>query len=160
MYLPLSQGKTWPFENEFETLERYKGYFLSHAAFVVRSLHDKIILGCFYVKPNFPGRCSHICNGGFITAPEHQNKGVATLMGRVFLQVAKDLQYKSAYFNLVFKSNTVSVRLWEKLGFQRVAVLEKAARLEGLPIGVLDTAYGYRFDLETLDDYYLWKSTA
>ena len=21
----------------------------------------------FYVKPNFPGRCAHVCNGGFIT---------------------------------------------------------------------------------------------
>ena len=24
------------------------------------------VAGCFYVKPNFPGRCSHVCNGGFI----------------------------------------------------------------------------------------------
>lgn len=80
-------------------------------------------------------------------------------MGRVFLQVAKDLQYKSAYFNLVFKSNAVSVNLWQKLGFHRVAILEKAARLKGLPDGVLDTAYGYWFDLEALDDKYLWKCT-
>jgi hypothetical protein len=81
-------------------------------------------------------------------------------MGTVFLQVAKDLQYKSAYFNLVFKSNAVSVGLWEKLGFHRVAILEKAARLKGLPEGVLDTAYGYWFDLETLEERYLWKSIA
>jgi len=55
-----------------------------------------------------------------------------------------------SYFNLVFKSNVGSVKLWESLGFQRVATLENAARLEGLPRGELDTAYGYRYDLDKL----------
>mmetsp|Transcript_19972 Transcript_19972/g.28415 ORF Transcript_19972/g.28415 Transcript_19972/m.28415 type:complete len:285 (+) Transcript_19972:38-892(+) len=157
MNLIIREGRTWPFEKEFENLESYKGYFLSHAAFVVRDVQQNIVLGCFYVKPNFPGRCSHICNGGFITSPSYRNRGVATLMGSAFLQIAKDLQYKSAYFNLVFKSNTASVYLWEKkLGFQRVAILEKAGRLKGLDH--LDTAYGYRFDLETLDRNYLFQT--
>ena len=60
-----------------------------------------------------------------------------------------------SYFNLVFKSNQGSVHLWESMGFQRVATLENAARLEGLEEGELDTAYGYRFDLQTLPDNYL-----
>jgi hypothetical protein len=62
----------------FDTMEGYRGYFLSHAAFVVRALEPGFdadgnpsapgeVLGCFYVKPNFPGRCGHVCNGGFIT---------------------------------------------------------------------------------------------
>jgi L-amino acid N-acyltransferase YncA len=71
-------------------------------------------------------------------------------MGKVFLVAARGLGYKSAYFNLVFKSNGPSVALWESLGFKRVAVLEKAARLEG--VEGLDTAYGYRYDLEALTD--------
>ena len=75
-------------------------------------------------------------------------------MGNMFLRMARDLGYKSAYFNLVFQSNQASVKLWESLGFQRVAVLEKAAALEG--IEGLDTAFGYRYDLETLaEDYFL-----
>ena len=44
--------------------------------------------------------------------------------------------------------------MWESLGFERVAVLEKAAKLEGLEEGELDTAYGYRYDLEKLPDNY------
>jgi len=76
-------------------------------------------------------------------------------MGRLFLRVARDLGYKSAYFNLVFKSNGPSFTLWESLGFERVAVLEKAANLEG--VEGLDTAYGYRYDLETLDDNFLLR---
>mmetsp|Transcript_5303 Transcript_5303/g.8828 ORF Transcript_5303/g.8828 Transcript_5303/m.8828 type:complete len:101 (-) Transcript_5303:46-348(-) len=60
-----------------------------------------------------------------------------------------------SYFNLVFKSNVGSVKLWDSLGFQRVSTLENAARLEGLEDGELDTAYGYRYDLEKLPDDYL-----
>ena len=29
------------------------------------------VAGCFYVKPNFPGRCSHVANGGFIVRCRH-----------------------------------------------------------------------------------------
>ena len=169
MNLIIDEGRSWPFDIPFESVDSFRAYFLSHAAFVVRSLeleqvegdvtnknnnHKADVLGCFYIKPNYPGRCSHICNGGFITAPRYRNLGVGRLMGKMFLRIARDLDYKSAYFNLVFHSNVASVKLWESLGFQRVAVLEKAARLKGMDC--LDTAYGYRYDLETLPkDYFV-----
>ena len=165
MNLIIREGRSWPFDQEFQTVDSYRMYFLSHAAFVVRTRNyddedddngNKVanVMGCFYIKPNYPGRCSHICNGGFITAPKYRNRGVARLMGNLFLRVARDLGYKSAYFNLVFESNQASVNLWESLGFKRVAILENAASLKG--IEGLDTAFGYRYDLETLpEDYYV-----
>jgi RimJ/RimL family protein N-acetyltransferase len=157
----IMEGKAWPFEPIFETNKDFQGYFLSHAAFVVRSLENQnAILGCFYIKPNYPGRCSHIANGGFIVDPQYRGSRVGTLMGACFKRWAKDLGYKAAYFNLVFASNQVSIRLWERLGFQRVAVIPKCARLEGMPIDpdtgepVLDTAYGYHVDLDALPEDY------
>lgn len=62
---------------------------------------DFSIWGAFYIKPNFPGRCSHVCNGGFITDPQRRRRGVARLMGHAFLRFAKELGYKASYFNLV-----------------------------------------------------------
>ena len=32
-----------------------------------RGDEEASVLGTFYIKPNFPDRCAHICNGGFIT---------------------------------------------------------------------------------------------
>jgi len=159
MNLIIREGQAWPFEEEFQTVDEYRGYFLSHAAFVVRALQPGIdvngdeyssgeVMGCFYVKPNFPGRCSHICNGGFITVPRFRRMGVAKVMGKSFLKLARDLGYRSSYFNLVFESNVASVRLWESLGFERVAVLKDAAQLKG--VDGLDTAFGYRYDLTQL----------
>lgn len=142
------EGRAWPFEDEFPDDVSYRSYFLSHDAFVVRIQGD--IAGCFYIKPNFPGRCSHICNGGFITAKPWRRKGIGKFMGKCFLKFAKDLGYRASYFNLVFASNEPSVRLWESLAFQRVATIPHCARLHG--IDDLDTAFGYFFDLNTLPD--------
>lgn len=73
-------------------------------------------------------------------------------MGCCFLSFARLLGYRAAYFNLVFASNPVSVKLWENLGFKRVATIPKAARLRGVgEEGFLDTAYGYHFDLDALN---------
>lgn len=107
MNLVIREGLSWPFEDEFTSVDDWRAYFLSHSAFVVRALDNGMdaarrnssspgeVLGCFYIKPNFPGRCSHVCNGGFITAPRFRGLGIGRLMGMVFLRAARDLGYKS-----------------------------------------------------------------
>merc|ERR1719291_405998 len=40
MNLIIREGKTWPFDQEFDTMDAYRGYFLSHAALVVRATED------------------------------------------------------------------------------------------------------------------------
>ncbi|CAM9176679.1 unnamed protein product [Ectocarpus sp. 4 AP-2014] len=106
------------------------------------------VWGAFYIKPNFPGRCSHVCNGGFITDPRRRQRGVAKLMGHAFLRFAKDLGYRASYFNLVFRSNEASLRLWRGLGFTELAVVPKAARLKGID-GLVD-AIQFHYDLDNL----------
>lgn len=52
---------------------------------------SKICLGSFYVRPNYPGRSSHICNGGFLVTPAARNKGVGKSMGECYLDWAPQL---------------------------------------------------------------------
>jgi GNAT superfamily N-acetyltransferase len=95
MNMIIKEGKSWPFENESETVDAYRNYFLSHSALIVRDIGGiQDVMRCFNIKPNFPGQCSYICNGGFITAPEYRKMGVATFMGQAFSKFAKDLGYK------------------------------------------------------------------
>jgi hypothetical protein len=126
VYTPTHTPHTIQHTYRYETLEGYRGYFLSHAAFVVRALEPGLdadgkpsatgdVIGCFYVKPNFPGRCSHVCNGGFITKSNFRKQGAGRLMGACFLRLGRDLGYKLSYFNLVFESNPESYRLWDGL---------------------------------------------
>ena len=48
-------------------------------------------LGSFYVKPNYPGRSSHVCNGGFLVTDASRNRGVGRLMGECYLEWAPKL---------------------------------------------------------------------
>ncbi|KAJ5928854.1 hypothetical protein N7466_007810 [Penicillium verhagenii] len=91
---------------------------------------EKACLGTFYIKPNYPGRCSHICNAGFITTNLARGKGVGHAMGETYLEFAPKLGYKYSVFNLVFANNPASIRIWEKLGFNVIGRVPKAGRLE------------------------------
>ena len=52
---------------------------------------EEVCLGSFYVKPNYPGRSSHVCNGGFLVTEAARNRGVGRLMGEGYLEWAPKL---------------------------------------------------------------------
>ncbi|KAI9318217.1 acyl-CoA N-acyltransferase [Dichotomocladium elegans] len=156
----LERGSTYP-QEERMTFEQFKDYFLGYDAFVMTKdgaiepgqsydYEDKV-LGMYYVKPNYPGRCSHICNGGFFTSPRHRGLGSGLAMGETFLTIAPALGYKASIFNLVFANNEASIRIWEKLGFRRIGTIPNAARLKNSP-GQLVDAYIYHYDFTQVLD--------
>lgn len=51
----------------------------------------KICLGSFNIRPNYPGRSSHICNGMFLVTDAARNRGVGRLMGEGYLEWAPKL---------------------------------------------------------------------
>lgn len=48
-------------------------------------------LGSFYVKPNYPGRSSHVCNAGFLVTAARRNAGVGKLLAQAYLEWAPKL---------------------------------------------------------------------
>ncbi|PAV24216.1 acyl- N-acyltransferase [Pyrrhoderma noxium] len=87
------------------------------------------VTGFYYVKPNYPGRSSHICNGGFVVPHASRGKGFARILARSYLHYAPRLGFSASVFNLVFVDNVASIRLWEALGFEKVGRIPKAGRL-------------------------------
>ncbi|GLA16372.1 hypothetical protein M752DRAFT_321035 [Aspergillus phoenicis ATCC 13157] len=137
------KGCTYPMETPLE-YDLYRTYWFGTFAVVaviddggdgLREGRDweRNCLGTFYVKPNYPGRCSHVCNAGFFTTPAARNRGVGRVMGEVYLEVAPVLGYKYSVFNLVFENNVASVKIWENLGFQVIGRVPGAARLANSP---------------------------
>mmetsp|Transcript_1929 Transcript_1929/g.3435 ORF Transcript_1929/g.3435 Transcript_1929/m.3435 type:complete len:264 (-) Transcript_1929:316-1107(-) len=130
----IQDGQSWPFSTEFTDTFQFINYFLSHSAFVIRHIENSsqnpAFLGMFYIKPNFPGRSSHICNGGFITVPEYRGLGIGTLMSQYFLKFAKRLEYHGVLFNLVYESNWISIQLWESMKFQCIGTIPNAGHLK------------------------------
>jgi GNAT superfamily N-acetyltransferase len=81
---------------------------------------SKQCLGSFYIKPNYPGRSSHVCNGGFLVSDVARNRGVGRLMGEGYLEWAPLLGFTYSVFNLVYETNIASARIWDALGFKRI----------------------------------------
>jgi GNAT superfamily N-acetyltransferase len=120
-------GLSYP-QSEPLTVDAFRAYWLKGEAFVIRigkgnlpeNLTVNEIVSAFYLKPNFPGRCSHIANAGFIVTPKLQGQGLGRWMGETMLQLARDRGYRAVMYNLVFETNVVSLKLWESLGFQEI----------------------------------------
>ncbi len=131
----IREGKSYPQKQPLTELE-FKAYWLLGDAFVVKAhyqsqqFHPEEIIAAFYIKPNFPGRCSHICNAGFIVQSQMRGQGIGRIMGETMLFIAGDLGYKAVMFNLVFETNIPSIRLWESLGFQTIGRIPAALELE------------------------------
>lgn len=87
---------------------------------------DDGILATYYIKTNFKGAASHICNCGYVTAHGAQGRGLATRMCEHSQVAARTLGYKAMQFNLVLASNVGAVALWQKLGFNIVGTLPSA----------------------------------
>jgi len=90
---------------------------------------EDALVGFYYVKPNYPGRSSHICNAGFIVPPAHREFGYGTILGKSYLHYGPALGYKASVFNLVYANNTGSLRIWDSLGFTRAGLIPRAGRL-------------------------------
>jgi GNAT superfamily N-acetyltransferase len=126
-----------------------------------RELHDMARRGCdwereclgsFYIKPNYPGRSSHVCNGGFLVTDASRNRGVGRLMGETYLDWAPKLGYTYSVFNLVYETNLASCRIWDALGFKRIGRVKGCGNLKSYP-GELVDAIIYGRDLGQDDDF-------
>ncbi|KAK7407995.1 Protein spt10 [Neonectria punicea] len=95
-------------------------------------------LGSFYIKPNYPGRSSHVCNAGFIVTDASRGRGVGRLMGEAYLDWAPRLGYSYSVFNLVYETNVASCRIWDALGFKRIGRVKGCGNLKSYPGQLID----------------------
>ena len=114
----LKSGDSYP-QDKLETIDDFRNYFLTHNVFVCVSNHDpNMVIGAYYVKPNFPGRGSHVCNAGFLVHPDYRRHGLGKFWSQSFLFIARDLGYEASFFNLVYVTNSAAVHIYKTLGFQ------------------------------------------
>ena len=123
----IGEGNSYPYDAEMD-FDAFKAYYLSHDAFTVREKGSGETVAAFYIKPNFPGRCGHICNAGFLVRDDKRGNGLGRFMSTHFLDLAKELGYEAVFFNLVFTDNKASLGLYLSLGFKQVGAFPRAAK--------------------------------
>lgn len=139
------KGDTYPHLQQL-SFQEFKDYWFSHFVVLILTVNlsdltgsseldninwDERFLGTNYIKPNYIGRCSHICNSGFLVNFSHRNKGVGRQLALNYLEWAPQLGYTYSVFNLVFETNVASVKLWDSLDFQRIGYVPEAGELNG-----------------------------
>ncbi len=100
------------------------------------------ILGSYALKPNQPGRGSHVANAGYMVHASERGRGVGRRMCEHSLEQARVAGYQSMQFNMVISTNEPAIRLWKELGFQEVGRLPKVFRHARL--GLVDALVFYR----------------
>lgn len=114
---------------------------------------ENLVMGTFYVKPNYPGRSSHICNAGFLVSPSHRGVGVGRLLGEAYLDYAPKLGYEYSVFNLVYETNVASTKIWDALGFEKIGRIPGAGNLKSFPGRRIDAiVYGKMFEAQKISD--------
>ncbi|KAJ9100557.1 hypothetical protein QFC21_003600 [Naganishia friedmannii] len=167
----LAMGRTYPQRGPM-TLEEFTGYFFgattiigiigtsASTATTDGELVEGVTLeqaragrewkdcvgGCYYVKPNYPGRASH--NAGFLIPPTFRGLKIGKTLGKSYLIYGPKLGYRGSVFNLVFKNNHASLAIWDSLGFSRVGLIPGAGLLKTGPNG----------EEEYVDAVVVWKS--
>lgn len=149
--MEIERGDTFPF---FDTLhiETFQNYWFGSftAVMVLGDMPtlqgarqwEKECLGTFFVKPNYPGRCLHICTAGFLVNAGIRGKGIGRTLADCYLQWAPRLGYTYSIFNLVFESNVAARRIWESLNFKRIGRVKSAGILKGHDTAVDAIIYG------------------
>jgi L-amino acid N-acyltransferase YncA len=87
---------------------------------------DGTVLGSAKTGPNRPGRGAHVATASFMVDPAHGGKGVGAALGGYVLDWARANGYRGMQFNAVVETNTVAVRLWQRLGFAIIGTVPGA----------------------------------
>jgi L-amino acid N-acyltransferase YncA len=86
------------------------------------------VLGTYYLKPNFEGAASHICNCGYVVSELARGRGIAARMCEHSQREALAHGFRAMQYNLVVSSNESAVHLWQKMGFTIVGTIPEAFR--------------------------------
>lgn len=141
------EGISYPHEKALN-FEEFSQYYLSNEVFILKVKETQDIIGSFYIKPNFPGRCDHFCNGGFIVDKKFRGIGAGKFMGFIYLRLANLLGYKASFFNLVFSNNSAGLHLWRSLGFKELSLIPNVCRVKD---GGYVDAYQFYYDLSLVN---------
>lgn len=87
---------------------------------------DGRAVGAYTLRPNQPGRGSHIATASYGVESGARGLGVGRAMGKHSLERARACGYRAIQFNFVVSTNTAALRLWKALGFEVLATLPRA----------------------------------
>lgn len=137
-----ASGDTYAYAPDCREADIHKAWVEPPAAAFVACGPDGRIVGTYTIKPNQPGLGAHVCNCGYVVAPDAQGGGIATALCEDSQREAVARGFRAMQFNLVVSTNVRAVRLWQRLGFTVVGTLPKA--FHHMKLGYVDALVMYK----------------
>lgn len=123
----VDSGSQFPYEcNSLQ--EFYRQFLTPTSHLYVCHSSAKEVIGGFYIRSNFSGRSSHIANAAYMLKSSYRGQGIGTLLVKASLEIAKELGFQSMQFNMVLSQNVTAIKLYQKLGFNRIGTIPQAIR--------------------------------
>jgi L-amino acid N-acyltransferase YncA len=138
----VQQTNTYPYDPETTREQAQSIWMSSDFATYVARINGEVV-GTYILRPNQPGRGSHVANAGYMVSMDRQGQGVGGAMCEHSLEEARRKGFLAMQFNLVVSTNRSAVALWEKMGFKIVGTLPKVYRHQEL--GLVDAYVMHRF---------------
>lgn len=91
---------------------------------VAKEISGNKIYGLYILHPNNIGRCGHISNASYAVASKYRGMHIGEMLVKDCLFQAKEAGFRILQFNAVVATNTGARRLYEKLGFKSLGVIE------------------------------------
>jgi RimJ/RimL family protein N-acetyltransferase len=101
------------------------------------------VIATYYIKTNHSGQGNHVCNCGYIVAPNFRGQGIGSFLCQDSQKRALEHGYRAMQFNFVASTNLSAVRLWLKLGYKIVGCLPEA--FNHPEAGFVDAYVMYKF---------------
>ena len=88
------------------------------------------ILGLYILHPNNIGRCGHISNASYAVRATARGQGIGEALVLHSMEKSRELGFRVLQFNAVVKTNDAAIRLYEKLGFQKLGIIPGGFRMK------------------------------
>ena len=111
----VDSGAGFPHEPPL-TREAFDEYWIAHSSAVWIVRLGGVLVGAYYVKPNFVGRAAHIANAGYFLLEPYRGHGLGRRLVEHSLHEARRLGFDAMQFNLVFASNPAR-HMYRAVGF-------------------------------------------
>jgi len=101
-----------------------------------------LAVGAYCLQPNQTGLGDHVANAGYMVSPEARRRGIASLLCRHSMDVARQAGFAAMQFNFVVATNEAAIRVWRRHGFEIVGRVPEAFRHR--VFGLTDVLVMYR----------------
>ena len=121
----VATGDTYPYGPD-TTEEEAKALWVDAPQATYVAVEDGRVIGTYTLKPNQPALGAHVCNAGYMVAPDVRGKGIGRALCIHSLDEARKLGFRSMQYNLVASTNKGAIRWWTEMGFETVGTVPGA----------------------------------